>query len=105
MKYWQEYYLVKHIEKHFGRINIGGLDKIISCVCLKLLLGVDLMCACCPSGMVDMEAKAPHETCTYVVDSCIHRHHVLKDFWTPVINEVLVCTYENEIHMTRMQWQ
>ena len=28
MKYWQEYCLVKRIEKHFGKINIGDLDKI-----------------------------------------------------------------------------
>ena len=28
MKYWREYYLVKCIEKHFGKINIGNLDKI-----------------------------------------------------------------------------
>ena len=30
----------------------------------------------------------PQEACTYVVESCIHGHHVLKDFCTPVINEV-----------------
>ena len=39
--------------------------------------------------MVDKEAKIPCETCTNVVESCsIHRNHVLKDFCTPVINEV-----------------
>ena len=26
LKYWQEYYLVKCIEKHFGKINIGDTD-------------------------------------------------------------------------------
>ena len=32
-----------------------------------------------------------------MVESCIHRHHALKDFYTPVnFNEVLVCTQENE---------
>ena len=30
MKYWQEYYLVEHIEKHFGGINIGDLDSIVA---------------------------------------------------------------------------
>ena len=29
MKYWQEYYLVKCIEKHFGKINIGNLDEML----------------------------------------------------------------------------
>ena len=28
MKYLQEYYLAKCIEKHFGKINIGDLDEI-----------------------------------------------------------------------------
>ena len=47
------------------------------------------MCVCCPSGMVDIEAeRRPRGTCTYVDESCIRRHHVLKDFCTPVINEV-----------------
>ena len=46
-------------KKHFSRINIGDLDKIISCVSLNLQLRVNLMCMCCPSGVVDMEAKAP----------------------------------------------
>ena len=27
MKYWQEYYLAKCIEKHFGEINIGDLGE------------------------------------------------------------------------------
>ena len=38
--------------------------------------------------MVDIEAKTARGTCTYVDKSCIHRHHVSKDFCTPVINEV-----------------
>ena len=29
MKYWREYYLTKHKIKHFGRIIIGDVDKII----------------------------------------------------------------------------
>ena len=28
MKYWQEYYLVKCIEKHIGEINIGDLNEM-----------------------------------------------------------------------------
>ena len=28
MKYWQEYYLAKYIEKHFGKIIIGNLDEM-----------------------------------------------------------------------------
>ena len=43
-----------------------------------------------------MEGKAPREICTHVVDSCIHGHHVLKDYWTPFINVVLVCIQENK---------
>ena len=46
------------------------------------------MYVCCTSGVVDIEAKTPHETCTYVGESCIRGHHVSKDFCTPVINEV-----------------
>ena len=38
MKYWREYNLVKHIEKHFGGINIGNLGKSISYMYLKLQL-------------------------------------------------------------------
>ena len=30
-----------------------------------------------------------------VFDSCIRGHHVLKDFWMPVINEELVCAQES----------
>ena len=43
---------------------------------------------CCTSGMVDIEAKTPHGTCTYVGESCISGHHVSKHFCTPVINQV-----------------
>ena len=43
---------------------------------------------CCASGIVDIEAETPHGTCTYMDESCIHGHHVSKDFCTPVINEV-----------------
>ena len=32
---------MEHIEKEFGRINIGDLDKIISYIRLKLQLGVN----------------------------------------------------------------
>ena len=32
---------------------------------------------------------------THVCDSCIRGHHVSKDFWTPVINEELVCAQES----------
>ena len=28
MKYWQEHYLAKCIEKHFVKINIGNLDEM-----------------------------------------------------------------------------
>ena len=55
---------------------------------LKLPLGVNFKCACCASGMVDIEAETPCGTCTYVDKSCIRWHHVSKDFCTPVINEV-----------------
>ena len=100
MKYWREYYLAKHIEKHFGGINIGDLDKIVSYMRLNCWSGLILMCACFPSGVVtsvvDMEAEAPCKTCAYVVESCIHGSHVSKDFWTPLINEVLVCAQGNE---------
>ena len=43
MKHWQEYYFAKHIEKHFGGINIGDQGKIISFVCLKLPLGINFI--------------------------------------------------------------
>ena len=59
MKCWREYYLAKFKRKHFGRINIGDFDKIISYMCLNLQLGVILMCTYCLSHVVDMEAKAP----------------------------------------------
>ena len=59
MKYWQEYYLAKLKRKHFGEINIGNFDKIISNMCLTFQLGFILMCLGCLSGVVNMEAKAP----------------------------------------------
>ena len=47
------------------------------------------MCTCCPSGVVDKEAKTTCETCTCMVESSgIHGYHVSKDFCTPVIKEV-----------------
>ena len=42
MKYWREYCLAKHKRKHFGRINIGDSDKIISFMCSSELIN----CAC-----------------------------------------------------------
>ena len=54
--------MVKHKGKHFGEINIGDLDTIISYMCLNLQLRLILMCVCCVSGVVDMdglEAKVP----------------------------------------------
>ena len=37
MKYWQEYYLVKCTEKHFGEVNnIGDLGKITGYFIQKL---------------------------------------------------------------------
>ena len=36
-------------------------------------------------GVIDIEAKTPCGTCTYVDESCIHEHHVSKDFCTLVI--------------------
>ena len=47
MKHWQEHYLVKHKRKHFGRINIGDYDKIISDMRLNLQLGVKINVPCC----------------------------------------------------------
>ena len=46
------------------------------------------MCVCFPSGVVNIEAETPHGTRTYVDESCIRGHHVLKDFCTALINEV-----------------
>ena len=90
MKYWLEYYLAKHIEKQFGGINISNLDKIISYMCLNCCSELILICTYFPCGVVtsvvDMEAEAPHKTCMCSIESCIHRHHVSKDFWTPVAN-------------------
>ena len=62
MKHWREYYLAKHKRKHFGGINIGDFDTIISYMCLICSLEFFLICACCLSGVVDMEA----EECTSV---------------------------------------
>ena len=59
LKYWREYYLVKHKRKHCDGINIVDFDKIISYMHLNLQLGVILMCTFCLSGIVDMEAKVP----------------------------------------------
>ena len=59
MNYWREYYSMKHQRKHYGRINIGNLDKIISYMCLNFSSELILMCACCPSGVVAMETEAP----------------------------------------------
>ena len=53
---------MKHIEKEFGRINIGNLDKIILTYALNYSSELILMCTCCPTGTdmkLDMEAKAP----------------------------------------------
>ena len=58
MKYWREYYLAKHKRKHFCGRNIGDLDKN-SYMYLNLQIKVILMCKCCISGAVDMEAKVP----------------------------------------------
>ena len=49
---------------------------------------------------LNMEAKPPFETCAHVVKSCIRGHHLSKDFWTLVINEVLVCIQGVKIHIT-----
>ena len=48
------------------------------------------MCVCCASGVVDIyvEAETPRGTCTFMDEGCISRHHVSKDFCTPVIDEV-----------------
>ena len=46
--------------------------------------GLILMCVCCLSGVVDIEAETPCGTCTYMDESCICGHHVSKDFCTPV---------------------
>ena len=31
----------------------------------------------------------------HVIDSCICGHHISNDFWTPLINEELVCAQES----------
>ena len=38
---------MKHKRKHFGRINIGDFDKIISDMRLNLQLGVKINVPCC----------------------------------------------------------
>ena len=38
--------------------------------------------------VVALEAGTPHETCTYMDESCFCRHQVSKDFCIPVINEL-----------------
>ena len=77
MKYWREYYLVKHKRKCFSGINIDDLDKIISYVCLNLQLRVIFnvrvlhhnlfIIYSCTSGIVDMEAEVPQQNiCLYL---------------------------------------
>ena len=58
-------------------------------MCLKLPHGLILMWVCCASGVVVIEAKTLRETCTYMDEGCICRHHVpIFLYSTPVINEV-----------------
>ena len=45
------------------------------------------MYVCYATGVEDIEAETPCETCTYVDESCVRGHHVSKDFCTPGINE------------------
>ena len=45
------------------------------------------MYVCYASGVEDIEAETPCETCTYMDESCGRGHHVSKDFCTPGINE------------------
>ena len=58
MKYWQEYYLAKHKREHFGRINIGKLDKIISYV-LKFVAWSYFNVRVLPKWCSRYEAKTP----------------------------------------------
>ena len=54
--------------------------------------------------MVDKEAKIPCETCTNVVESAVFIDTRLKDFCTPVINEVCSGCKEGSLvvgHMPR----
>ena len=53
MKFGRLFFGKTH-KKHYGRINVDDLDKITSFIHLKLLLGLILMCMCCPSGVVDV---------------------------------------------------
>ena len=59
-------------------------------MCLNCRLGLILMCVCCASDMVDIEAETAHGTCIHsnMDESCICGHHVSKDFCTPIFNEV-----------------
>ena len=68
MKYWQEYYLAKHLEKHFGKRNIGDLDKIM---CINYRPELLLTCTCWGSG-ISIEA--------HTVERCICGHHVSQDW-------------------------
>ena len=54
MKYWQEYYLAKHIEKQFGEINIG--DLFPTYMHLKSKLGVNFNVQVLPNWC-DTDAK------------------------------------------------
>ena len=56
---------------------------IISYMCLKLPLRVNFNVRVLRKWhghVIDIEAKTPRGTCTYVDDSYILRHHVSKDF-------------------------
>ena len=67
-------------------------------------LGLILMfvCVCCASCVVDMEAATPRGTCTYMDESCIRKHHVLKDFCTPVFCEVCSGSQEGKFEVGHM---
>ena len=65
---------------------------------LELQLGVNFNVQVLPNWH---ETDAKHgmeafETSIHRVESCIRRHYISKDFWTLVINEVLVCMQESE---------
>ena len=64
---------------------------------LKLPLGINLMCVCCASDVVDTEAKRPCGTCTYVDESYICSHHVSKDFCTPVMRHAVSLAWPDPI--------
>ena len=66
--------------------------------------GLILMCMCCPSGVVDIEAETPRGMCVYVDESCIHGHQMSKGFCTLVINEVCSGSQEGKfLGRTRAQ--